>query len=196
MYVAKPLLQTSPHIGHEPLIEHATHLSAWWIAPFVIFLLMIATGPLFYPRFWHRYYPYISIGMASGVILYYLFGLHSSSHVIHTIVEYVQFISLLTGLYFASSGIRININIQALARTNAIFLLIGGALANIIGTTGASMLLIRPFISLNKGRIQAYHVVFFIFVVSNIGGSLTPIGDPPLFSRISKRRPIYLDATA
>ena len=156
-------------------------ISSWWVLPFILFLLMLATGPLFYARFWHRYFPHFSIGMGGGVALYYIFGLNLSATVVHAAVEYVQFISLLTALYFTASGIRITLNTSAWPPVNVLFLLIGGILSNIIGTTGASMLLIRPFISLNKGRIRPYQVVFFIFIVSNVGGALTPVGDPPLF---------------
>ena len=84
-------------------------------------------------------------------------------------------------LYFASSGIRISVNKSLIPRTNILFLIQGAILANFIGTTGASILLIRPYMSLNRKRIKPYHIIFFIFIVSNVGGALTPIGDPPLF---------------
>ena len=179
--VASPVLQIPLHEGDVEALHQASNLSAWWIVPFVLFLLMIATGPLFYPRFWHKYFTYISITMGGGVAMYYLFGLQHVAHVVHAGVEYVQFISLLAALYFASSGIRISFSQFLVPRTNVLFLLIGGILANLIGTTGASILLIHPFLSLNRKRVGAYHIVFFIFIVSNVGGALTPIGDPPLF---------------
>ena len=172
-------------------LQYSVELSPWWVAPFVIFLLMIATGPIFYARFWHRYYAYISIGIASVVVAYYVFSLHHGSHVIHTAVEYVQFISLLTGLYFASSSMCITISKRPLPYVNVLFLLLGGLIANIIGTTGASILLIRPFMLLNRTRIRPYHIVFFIFIVSNVGGALTPIGDPPLFLGFLKGVPFF-----
>jgi Na+/H+ antiporter NhaD/arsenite permease-like protein len=153
----------------------------WSIVPFALLLVMIATGPLFYPHFWHKSYPIISVSLALLVGGYYLFYLHNNHSPIHSAAEYIQFIALLSGLYVASGGVLIIVDKKAKSTTNVVLLAIGAVLANIIGTTGASMLLIRPFIRLNKNRIKPYHIVFFIFIVSNIGGALTPIGDPPLF---------------
>ncbi|UZR95595.1 sodium:proton antiporter [Chondrinema litorale] len=164
--------------GHEA--EH--HLpSAWSVIPFVILLVMIATGPLFYEHFWHKNYPKVAVLLACIVIGYYIFVLHNTHGPIHAFFEYVQFIALLSSLYIASGGILIEIDKKGKPIINVILLFIGAIISNIIGTTGASMLLIRPFIRLNKSRIKPYHIIFFIFTVSNIGGSLTPIGDPPLF---------------
>ena len=170
---------------------HESTVSVFWILPFIILLLMIATGPLFYARFWHKYYAHVSILIGGFVVGYYLIGLGRPVHVAHTISEYVQFISLLTALYFASSSIQIVINRRATPRLNVLFLFIGSVMANLIGTTGASMLLIRPYMILNRDQIRPYHVVFFIFSVSNIGGSLTPIGDPPLFLGYLKGVPFF-----
>lgn len=153
----------------------------WTIIPFVALLLMIATGPLFYEHFWHKNYPKIAVALATTVIAYYLLVLGNSHGSVHALAEYIQFISLLAALYIASGGIMINIDRKATPRVNVLILILGAVISNLIGTTGASMLLIRPFMRLNKERIKAYHVIFFIFIVSNIGGSLTPIGDPPLF---------------
>ncbi|MEM8938632.1 MAG: sodium:proton antiporter [Bacteroidota bacterium] len=151
------------------------------VIPFVMLLMMIATGPLFYPHFWHKSYPVISIVLAFTVCTYYLFWLNNEHSPIHSAAEYIQFIALLTGLFVASGGILIIVDKEARPLTNVAILAIGALIANIIGTTGASMLLIRPFIRLNSNRIKPYHIVFFIFIVSNVGGCLTPIGDPPLF---------------
>ncbi len=162
--------------------EDAHHMpSAWSVIPFVVLLVMIATGPLFYEHFWHKNYPKVAVVLAVIVVGYYLFVLHNTHGPIHALFEYFQFIALLSSLYIASGGILIEIDKKGRPLINAILLFIGAVISNIIGTTGASMLLIRPFIRLNKSRIQPYHIVFFIFIVSNIGGSLTPIGDPPLF---------------
>jgi len=155
--------------------------SAWSIIPFATLLIMIATGPLFYEHFWHHNYPKIAVGLASLVVIYYLFGLGNSHEPIHAFFEYFQFIALLSALYIASGGVLIEIDKEGKPALNVLILIIGAILANVIGTTGASMLLVRPFIRLNKTRIKSYHVVFFIFIVSNVGGCLTPIGDPPLF---------------
>ncbi|MCP4520569.1 MAG: citrate transporter [Cytophagales bacterium] len=161
--------------------DHHGHLPAGWsVIPFVVLLLMIATGPLFFEHFWHHYYPVVAVVLASLVIGYYLYRGDSGS-VIHSLAEYIQFIALLAGLFMASGGILINVDKKGKPMTNVVLLIIGAVLSNLIGTTGASMLLIRPFIRLNKGRVKPYHIMFFIFMVSNVGGSLTPIGDPPLF---------------
>ncbi len=156
---------------------------------------MIATGPLFYEHFWHKNYPIIAVGLACIVVLYYLFVLHDTHGPVHALAEYLQFIALLSSLYIASGGIMINVDKRATPMANVILLLVGAVIANLIGTTGASMLLIRPFIRLNKGRIQPYHIIFFIFMVSNIGGALTPIGDPPLFLGFLKGVPFMWTVT-
>ncbi len=172
---------------------HAS-VPVWAVIPFVALLLMIATGPLFYEHFWHKNYPIISVILAAGVVLYYIFALHNTHSPIHSAAEYIQFISLLAALYIASGGIMIEIDREATPRVNVILLLVGAIISNLIGTTGASMLLIRPFMRLNQARIKAYHVIFFIFIVSNIGGSLTPIGDPPLFLGFLKGVPFFWTA--
>ena len=168
-------------VSHEAEDEEHHGPAAWSVIPFGMLLLIIATGPLFYEHFWHEHYPKIAIGLAALVVVYYLFGLHNQHGPVHALAEYIQFIALLTGLYVASGGIMIIVDKNASPMTNLVILAIGAVMANVIGTTGASMLLIRPFIRLNRNRIKAYHIIFFIFIVSNIGGSLTPIGDPPLF---------------
>lgn len=151
------------------------------IIPFVLLLALIAVGPLFFHHFWTKYYPVIALALGAVVVLYYIFVLHNPHKVLHTAQEYISFIALLGSLFVASGGIAIQIDKKSTPLLNTIFLFIGSVLANVIGTTGASMLLIRPFMNINKNRIKPYHIVFFIFTVSNVGGSLTPIGDPPLF---------------
>ncbi len=170
--------------------EH--HSPAMWsVIPFALLLIMIATGPLFYEHFWHQQYPKVAIALAAIVVGYYLFGLHNHHGPVHAMFEYIQFIALLTGLFVASGGVMIIVDKKAAPLTNVLLLAFGAIIANIIGTTGASMLLIRPFIRLNKNRIKAYHIIFFIFIISNIGGSLTPIGDPPLFLGFLKGIPFF-----
>ncbi|UII28680.1 sodium:proton antiporter [Fulvivirga maritima] len=184
---------------HGPSIEHSEEVHAaehhtppgWTVIPFVVLLLMIATGPLFYEHFWHKNYPLVAIALATLVVLYYLFGLHNVHGPIHALAEYVQFIALLASLYIASGGIMIDIDKKSSPIANVLLLFVGAIVANLIGTTGASMLLVRPYIRLNKTRIKAYHIIFFIFAVSNIGGSLTPIGDPPLFLGFLKGIPFF-----
>ena len=153
----------------------------YMVIPFVILLLMIATGPLFYHHFWEHHYPKIAIFLGLITITYYLAVLGDSTSLLHTLTEYLAFIALLASLFVASGGILIKVDKKSTPMVNVMILLFGAVIANIIGTTGASMLLIRPFIKLNKDRIKPYQVIFFIFLVSNIGGALTPIGDPPLF---------------
>ena len=186
------IIDVEPHDGEEHAITEAP---LWTVIPFVLLLLMIATGPLFYEHFWHKNYPLIAMALAALVVLYYILYLLNVASVIHALAEYIQFISLLASLYIASGGILINIDKKASPAANVVLLLIGAVVANLIGTTGASMLLIRPFIRLNRGRIKAYHIIFFIFMVSNIGGSLTPIGDPPLFLGFLKGIPFFWTLT-
>ncbi|WP_296700164.1 sodium:proton antiporter [Algoriphagus sp.] len=187
----------SEHIeaAHNEEADHSDsehHVApTWLVIPFVVLLLMIATGPLFYEHFWHKNYPKIAIGLAILVVFYYLFVLQNVHAPVHAMAEYIQFIALLASLYIASGGILIEIDKKATPLANVSLLLIGALISNLIGTTGASMLLIRPFIRLNKGNIQAYHIIFFIFMVSNVGGSLTPIGDPPLFLGFLKGIPFF-----
>jgi Na+/H+ antiporter NhaD/arsenite permease-like protein len=112
---------------------------------------------------------------------YYFFGLGETTPLVHAAEEYISFMALVGSLFVISGGINIRVKGEATPLVNTVFLLIGAVLANVIGTTGASMLMIRPWIKMNKYRITGFHVVFFIFVISNVGGALTPIGDPPLF---------------
>ncbi len=177
----------SDHAGAE--VHHSA--PTWLVIPFITLLLMIATGPLFYEHFWHHNYPKVAIGFSVVVVLYYLFVLDNVHAPVHALAEYIQFIALLASLFVASGGILIEIDKKATPLANVSLLLIGAVVSNLIGTTGASMLLIRPFIRLNKGNIQPYHIVFFILMVSNVGGSLTPIGDPPLFLGFLKGVPFF-----
>ena len=154
---------------------------AFMVVPFIILLLMIATGPLFYKHFWEHHYPKVSVVLGAIVVLYYIFYLNNYHSLTHTLAEYISFIALLSSLFVASGGILIKVDKKSTPVVNVIFLLIGAVISNVIGTTGASMLLIRPYIRMNRDRLQPYHIIFFIFLVSNVGGALTPIGDPPLF---------------
>lgn len=163
------------------LLSAGALASPWAVLPFVGLLAMIATGPLFYAKFWHHHYPKVAVALALGVVGYYLLALGNAHAPLHAAFEYFQFIALLTALFVASGSIMLEVEHQGTAKANTLLLLVGAVIANLIGTTGASMLLIRPFIRLNKERIRPYHIVFFIFIVSNVGGALTPIGDPPLF---------------
>ena len=171
---------------------HSSLPPVWLVAPFVLLLIMIATGPLFYPHLWEHQYPKIAVALGAVVAVYYGFLMdHGVMSLLHTLEEYIAFIALLTALFVASGGILIKFNAKGRPLINAAILLSGAVLSNFIGTTGASMLLIRPFMRLNQGRLKAFHIIFFIFVVSNIGGGLTPIGDPPLFLGFLKGVPFF-----
>ena len=167
--------------------------AAWSIAPFAILLAMIALGPLCFEKWWLRHYPKVACGLAAITLGYYFFGLPSAARptVAHTATEYVSFMALIGSLYVVSGGIHINVKGEATPHVNVAFLLIGAVIANVLGTTGASMLLIRPWLRMNKYRVTAHHVVFFILIVSNVGGCLTPIGDPPLFLGYLKGVPFW-----
>jgi Na+/H+ antiporter NhaD/arsenite permease-like protein len=164
---------------------NAGDMPLWLTAPFALLLILIAGMPLspaLIKHFWERYYAHVAIALGLVVAGYFLLRLPEGAAVVrHTVQEYVSFISLIGSLFVVAGGIHLKVKGEATPFDNLVFLAIGAVMANLIGTTGASMVLIRPFIRMNKIRISAYHVVFFIFIVSNCGGSLTPIGDPPLF---------------
>jgi Na+/H+ antiporter NhaD/arsenite permease-like protein len=151
------------------------------ILPFVLLLLAIAVMPFISKHWWEHNYPFVSIALGLVVVAYYIFGLESMERLLHTGIEYISFICLIGSLFVVSGGIHIRIKGKSKPLANVFLLAIGAVVSNVIGTTGASMILIRPFIRVNRYRIKPYHIVFFIFIVSNMGGALTPIGDPPLF---------------
>jgi Na+/H+ antiporter NhaD/arsenite permease-like protein len=161
------------------------------VAPFVILLLAIALMPFIHKHHWENHYPKVSIGLGAITVVYYLFVLHNGQRMLTSMIEYCGFIALIGSLFVIAGGVHIDMSGKATPGTNVGLLAMGAILANLIGTTGASMLLIRPFLRINKYRIAAYHVVFFIFIVSNTGGALTPIGDPPLFLGYLKGVPFF-----
>ncbi|MBX3512250.1 MAG: sodium:proton antiporter [Xanthobacteraceae bacterium] len=157
-----------------------------WALPFAGILLSIALFPLLAPHFWEHHFGKISALWAVLVIvpIALVFGATPAVHVLaHTaFLEYIPFILLLLALFTVAGGVVVSGNLHGSPGTNTVLLAIGTVLASIIGTTGASMVMIRPMIRANDDRKHNVHVfVFFIFLVSNIGGSLTPLGDPPLF---------------
>jgi Na+/H+ antiporter NhaD/arsenite permease-like protein len=162
-----------------------TDIPLWLVLPFGLLLLLIATMPLTPPKvkhWWEHNYHFAALGLGALVAAYYLLKIPAGGVVLaHTVQEYVSFIALIGSLFVVAGGIHIKVKGEASPIANVVFLAIGAVAANVIGTTGASMVLIRPWIRMNKIRISSFHVVFFIFVVSNVGGALTPIGDPPLF---------------
>jgi Na+/H+ antiporter NhaD/arsenite permease-like protein len=157
-----------------------------WITPFVGILLSIALLPLLFAHFWHRHYGKVSFFWAAAFLIPFAmqYGVSTSvDELLHTLLlEYVPFIVLIGTLFTIAGGIFVGGNIHGSPAMNTAFLGIGAGMASLVGTTGASMILIRPLLRANDNRKHSVHtVVFFIFLVSNIGGSLTPLGDPPLF---------------
>jgi Na+/H+ antiporter NhaD/arsenite permease-like protein len=166
------------------------------ILPFVCLLLAIAVAPFINKHWWEKNYPLVSVGLGLVTVAYYLFGLENPTRLLHTAEEYLSFIALIGSLFVVAGGIHIQIRGKSTPLANVSLLAIGAVVSNIVGTTGASMILIRPFLRVNRYRIRPYHVVFFIFIVSNMGGSLTPIGDPPLFLGYLKGIPFFWVAEA
>jgi Na+/H+ antiporter NhaD/arsenite permease-like protein len=157
-------------------------LPVYTVLPFVAMLLAIAFCPLWLPHWWesNRNKLVVSTLLGTPVLLLYL--VRHPGTLLHTAGDYVSFMILLAGLYAISGGVLLRGDIAAVPLVNAGFLATGAVLASVIGTTGASMLLIRPLLQTNRERTHVTHtVIFFIFLVSNIGGMLTPLGDPPLF---------------
>lgn len=168
-----------------PAGGHPLHVPIWTVAPFVGLLLAIAILPLVAEHFWHnnRNRALVSGLFALPVIVYLVLQGAAGVHALeHALIEYIDFIILLWSLYTISGGIALHLNVKPTPLVNGILLSIGAVLANLIGTTGASMLLIRPYLRINHSREHKAHLpVFFLFMVSNLGGLLTPLGDPPLF---------------
>lgn len=148
--------------------------------PFGLLLGAMALAPMLAPQWWRRHYPKVALGLAAITAGACLIGRDFASlgHAAH---EYASFIALIGALYLVAAGIRLEVPGGATPLANVLFLLAGAVAANGLGTTGAAMLLIRPWLELNRGRVAPYHAAFFIFLVANVGGCLTPIGDPPLF---------------
>lgn len=165
---------------------NGAELSLLWSLPFAGLLLSIALFPIFAPAFWHHHFGKIALGWALAFLLpcaLWLSPADAGNVVVHAMVdEYLPFIVLLFALYTISGGILITGNLHGSPVLNTGILALGAACASLMGTTGAAMLLIRPLLRANDNRRHNVHVVvFFIFLVGNIGGGLTPIGDPPLF---------------
>jgi len=157
-----------------------------WALPFIGILLTIATGPLLFPRVWHHHYGKLAF-VWSALTLAPLAALHGApvalAAFVHAMLaEYLSFIMLLFALYVVAGGILVTGNLRGTPLVNTAILTLGTLSASVVGTTGAAMILIRPLIRANVDRLNNVHVVvFFIFLVANIGGALSPLGDPPLF---------------
>ncbi len=180
--------------GHEKAaVESAEHaggnlgeeLPLWSVIPFVGILLCIALGPLLFPHFWEKHFGKISAAWALIFAIPFLFVYHGEAmyEILHIyFMDYIPFIILLWGLFTVAGGILVKGSLKGTPQVNLLIIIIGTLLASWIGTTGAAMVMIRPLLRANEKRKYKVHlVVFFIFLVANVGGSLTPLGDPPLF---------------
>jgi Na+/H+ antiporter NhaD/arsenite permease-like protein len=161
-------------------------LSLVWVIPFAGMLLSIAVFPMLAPKFWHHHFGKIAFGWALAFAVPFGIvygGITSAEAVWHAIaIEYIPFIVLLYALFAVAGGILVRGDIHGTPASNTAMIAFGTLVASLLGTTGAAMLMIRPLIRANAHRPRNVHVfVFFIFLVANIGGSLTPLGDPPLF---------------
>ena len=166
-------------------INLGEELVLWWAIPFAGILLSIALFPLIAPHFWHHHFPKISAAWALlfAVPFVIIYGGHAWHEIFHIyLLDYIPFIILLWGLFTISGGILIKGSMKGTPQVNLVLILIGTLAASWIGTTGAALVMIRPLLRANQDRKHKVHlVVFFIFLVANVGGSLTPLGDPPLF---------------
>ena len=182
--VAPALMLVAP--SAHALGADGASLSIVWGIPFVGMLLSIALLPLVWPKLWQDHYGKVAAFWAAMLLVPYaaIFGPTAAlAEIVHTLLlEYVPFILLLLALYTATGGIHIGGNLHGTPLVNTALLATGTGFASVMGTTGAAMLLIRPVLRANDARRHRTHVVvFFIFLVANVGGSLTPLGDPPLF---------------
>ncbi len=160
----------------------AAALPLYAVLPFVAMLLAIAFLPLWLPHWWESNRSKLVVAAVLGAPVLTLYLAREPAALAHAAADYVSFIILLAGLYVIAGGVRLTGDLEATPLVNTAFLATGSLLASLIGTTGASMLLIRPLLQTNRERARVTHtVVLFIFLVSNIGGMLTPLGDPPLF---------------
>ena len=170
-------------------------LSPWWGIPFGAMLLAIALVPLMAETWWESNLNkgLVATGCAAPVLLYFLLAVPGGSQALINLAhEYYSFLILLAALYTIAGGIRLDGDLRATPATNTAFMALGGLLASFVGTTGAAMLLIRPVLRTNQERHHTRHVfVFFIFIVANLGGLLTPLGDPPLFLGFLRGVPFF-----
>jgi Na+/H+ antiporter NhaD/arsenite permease-like protein len=180
------ILLMAPDAAHAAAALDGAALGWPWALPFIGILLTIATGPLLFPRLWHRHYGKLAVAWSALTLapLAAAYGAQSAAAAFaHAmLIEYLSFIVLLFALYVVAGGILVTGQLRGTPLINTALLAFGTAIASVVGTTGAAMILIRPLIRANAARLHNIHViVFFIFLVANIGGALSPLGDPPLF---------------
>ncbi|HNX24002.1 MAG TPA: sodium:proton antiporter [Spirochaetota bacterium] len=172
--------------GHNAPHIDAKNLSLLWIIPFLGILLSIALMPLLTPHFWHHHYGKVSLfwWLVFFAAFSVKFGIGTGSYYLLEVymLEFIPFITLLLALFTVAGGIQLKGDLAGTPKVNTLLIFIGGILASFMGTTGAAMVMIRPILKANAWRKNRVHiVVFVIFVVANVGGGLTPLGDPPLF---------------
>jgi len=158
--------------------------------PFAVLLLSIALLPVVLKRHWERYYHLVALFLAAITTGYYLFGIRQPERILHEGGDYIHFMALVGSLFVVAGGIHVQIRGKATPFFNCVLLFLGTIAGNVLGTMGASMLFIRPWIRVNKYRYTGLHTAFFIFLVSNLGGGLTPMG-PPLFLGYLKGVPFW-----
>jgi len=163
----------------------------WLVLPFCLLLLSLACCPLLTPKFWEHHYKKVALLLGAIPITYYLVNSKTHTEYLGVGLDYASFIILIGSLFVVASGIHLQVKGASKPWVNCVYLLIGAVAANLLGTTGASMLFIRPWVRMNKYRYTGFHTVFFIFIVSNAAGCLTPIGDPPLFLGYLKGVPFW-----
>ena len=183
--LASALLFLIPQAAHAAALD-GTQLSLPWALPFIGILLTIATGPLLFPRLWHHHYGKLAFAWGTLTLapLAALYGVPTAiATLVHALfAEYLSFIVLLFTLYVVAGGILVTGNLRGTPLVNTAILAFGTLIASVVGTTGAAMILIRPLLRANAARLDNAHVVvFFIILVANVGGALSPLGDPPLF---------------
>lgn len=197
---ASAVQSTAPEAGTTEPADHkgpeiGKVLPAWTVLPFAGILLSIALCPLLTPRFWHYHYGKVSAfwALIFAVPFIYVFHRQGVVEILHVyIVDYIPFIILLWALFTIAGGIVVSGSLQGTPAVNTVLLFLGTVLASWVGTTGASMVMIRPVLRANKHRVRKAHVIcFFIFLVANIGGGLTPLGDPPLFLGFLHQVPFF-----
>jgi Na+/H+ antiporter NhaD/arsenite permease-like protein len=180
------MLLAIPHPAQAAPALDGASLGWPWALPFIGILVTIATGPLLFKRFWHRHYGKLAFGWCALTLLPLaaVYGVPAAAAALTyaLLVEYLSFIVLLFALYVVAGGILLRGELRGTPLVNTAMLAFGTLMASVVGTTGAAMILIRPLLRANSARLHNVHVVIFLmFLVANIGGALSPLGDPPLF---------------
>lgn len=164
------------------LASASPEMPLWTVLPFVGLLLGVAVLPLAAPYWWHANRNKAILSALFGIPVAGYLAFRAPAALGHAALEYLAFVSLLGSLFIISGGVRLRGSLKGTPASNAALLGVGAVLANVVGTTGAAMLLIRPYLAANRSRATKVHlVIFFLFIVANCGGCLTPLGDPPLF---------------